>query len=87
MSNYEKALWALAGLALLPVIINPASWVLAVALAAGIILVGYGGRFAVRQSLEIEKARRTGEKASTGTQARNLLTSGDGDGSEKRWER
>lgn len=57
---FEKIAWVIAAILLLPVLVNPASWLVALALALAVLAVYYGGRYL----LDLEKQRRMGERAS-----------------------
>lgn len=58
MSGFDKVVWAVVALILLPVLITPAGWAFALILAFVWLLATYGGRYA----LEVEKQRRQGER-------------------------
>lgn len=58
MSWFDKLVWGIAVLLLIPVLITPAGWAFAAVLVVLWLLVAYGGRYA----LEVEKQRRQGER-------------------------
>ena len=58
MSGFDKVVWAVVDLILIPVLITPAGWAFALVLAGGWLLVTYGGRYL----LDLEKQRRQGER-------------------------
>jgi hypothetical protein len=57
-SLFEKIAWTVALLVLLPVLINPASWIVAILLAIAVLVSFYVGRYL----LDLEKQRRMGER-------------------------
>lgn len=57
-SVFETIAWILAIILLVPVLINPAGWLVAVVLAGAVLLIYYGGRYL----LDLEKQRRMGER-------------------------
>lgn len=56
--TFDKVVWAIAILLLIPILLSPAGWLFGIVIAIVWILVAYGGR----EVLEIEKARRQGER-------------------------
>lgn len=58
MSVFDYVVWIIAAVLLLPVLITPAGWLFAVALAVAWVVVAYGGRFVA----QVEKERRQGER-------------------------
>lgn len=57
-STFDKVVWIVALLILIPVLISPAGWLFAAILIVVWLAVAYGGR----EILEIEKGRRQGER-------------------------
>lgn len=55
---FDKVVWAVALIILIPVLLNPAGWPVAVALAMVWLAVSYGSR----ELLDLEKRRREGER-------------------------
>jgi uncharacterized membrane protein len=55
---FDRVVWIVAALILIPVLLSPAGWLFGIVLAVLWIVVAYGSR----EVLEIEKARRQGER-------------------------
>lgn len=58
MSGFDKVVWVIAALFLLPVLLTPAGLAFGVALAIAWLVAAYGGRYL----LDLEKHRREGER-------------------------
>lgn len=58
MSGFDKVVWAVVIVILLPVLISPAGWAFALVLAFVWLVATYGGRYL----LDLEKQRRQGER-------------------------
>lgn len=57
--TFDKVVWIIALLILIPVVLSPSGWIFALIVAVVWVSVAYGGRYV----LGVEKVRRSGERA------------------------
>lgn len=57
--TFDKVVWVVAAVILIPVALSPAGWLFAAVLAIAWLAVAYGGRYV----LGVEKMRRSGERS------------------------
>lgn len=58
MTGFDKVVWSVVLLIMIPVLITPAGWAFALVLAGAWVTAMYGGRYL----LDLEKQRRQGER-------------------------
>lgn len=58
MSGFDKLVWIIAAVILIPILLSPAGWAFGAVLAVAWLVTAYGGRYL----LQLEKQRRQGER-------------------------
>lgn len=82
MSTFDKIAWGLAVLVTIPALIAMSGFIVAGALALGILGLLYGGRYGLR----VYEQQNVGKRSAGSPDVNKILQSGGSNG-ESRWER